>query len=250
MLKKPDQWYLCLVLIIILFFCQKVRAVSIPLIDVIQLSQKQCKIPIQAKLKYATAHNFVGRPIDGYDPKVTHVALMTPKAAEHLCQVQNYLIQHYGYGLLIYDAYRPVRAVKDFLFWSKQKPVNSYELVRKEKHYPNVSKGKLFELGYIAEQSGHCYGNTVDLVLIDIKTGKKLDMGARFDYMDEKSHSTADSKHIGVKAYKHRKILTEAMQRFGFEQLKEEFWHFSYGGKQGREVSQPMDISITSIYHN
>lgn len=111
-----------------------------PLIDVVKLSKKECHIPIKAKLKYGTSKNFVGRPIDGYDPNVTDVALMTPKAAEHLCKVQNYLIQNYGYGLLIYDAYRPIRAVKDFLYWTKQKPANDYELVRKEKHYPNIPK--------------------------------------------------------------------------------------------------------------
>lgn len=216
-----------------------------PLIDVTKLSEKICEIPIKAKLKYATSKNFVGRPIKGYDESVTDIVLMTPKAAEQLCKVQNDLIQNYEYGLLVYDAYRPKSAVQDFLLWSKETPINQLERERKEKHYPNIRKNQLFELGYVAEDSGHCYGNTVDLVLIDLKTNKKLDMGVRFDYMDEKSHITADAHQIGEKAYCNRQILAEAMQKFGFQPYKEEFWHFSFGGKEGREVLEPMDIEIT-----
>jgi zinc D-Ala-D-Ala dipeptidase len=216
-----------------------------PLVNVIQLSKEKCSIPIQAKLKYATPKNFVGRPIKGYDSKITNIAFMTPQAAEALCQVQNYLIKEHDYGLRIYDAYRPQRAVTDFLFWSQQPPASLYELKRKEKHYPNIPKNRLFELGYMAEDSSHCYGNTVDLVLINIKTGKKLEMGARFDYMDEASHVTAPRHQIGEEAYQNRRILSNAMKKFDFESLKEEFWHFSHRGKSGREVSKPLDIEIT-----
>jgi D-alanyl-D-alanine dipeptidase len=215
------------------------------LIDVTALSQEKCKSPIKAQLKYATRKNFVGRPITGYEVNAKNIALMTPNAANALCNVQNYLLENYDVSLLILDAYRPKRAVMDFVFWSKQPAHDEHELKRKEKHYPNIEKGQLFELGYVAEDSGHCYGNTVDLVLIDNKTGGKLDMGARFDFMDEKSHTTATSEQIGETAHKNRQILAEAMEKFGFQPYKEEFWHFSHYGKEGREVQEPMDTEIT-----
>jgi D-alanyl-D-alanine dipeptidase len=171
---------------------------------------------------------------------------MTREAAESLCQVQNYLIKNHGCGLLIYDAYRPKRAVNHFVFWSNQAPNNDYELQRKEKHYPNVDKAKFFELGYVAEDSGHCYGNTVDIVLCNIETGKKLGMGARFDFMDPLSWTTASLEQIGEIPYRNRQILSEAMQHFSFLPYQEEFWHFSHGGKEGRKVQEPMDEPITS----
>ncbi|MFT4058612.1 MAG: M15 family metallopeptidase [Legionella sp.] len=213
--------------------------------DVIALSAKLCKQPIKAKLKYATCKNFVGEVIDGYDPQAIDFAMMSPISAKSLCKVQNYLLETYGYGLLIYDAYRPKRAVKHFMFWSTQEPKNDYELQRKAKHYPNVEKSKFFELGYVAEDSGHCYGNTVDLVLIDCKTGKKVPMGSCYDYMDVNSHVTATPEMIGKEAHENRKILSEAMVKFGFHTYDEEYWHFSHGGKEGREINSPMDLPIT-----
>jgi D-alanyl-D-alanine dipeptidase len=220
------------------------------LINVTKLSQALCEAPIKADLKYATSKNFVGRVIAGYDTSITDIAFMTPKAAHQLCLVQNKLIQQYAYGLLIFDAYRPKRAVMDFLHWSKQKPVSDYELERKEKHYPHIQKNQLFELGYLIEDSGHCYGNTVDLFLLDINTGKPLAMGARFDFMDPLSRTTASGNEIGEQAYMHRGILSETMLEFGFHPYVEEFWHFSHGGKQGREVLDPMNISYTTLKSN
>ncbi len=215
-----------------------------PLVDVVKLSASRCTTPIKAELRYATDKNFVGRVLNGYDPAVAHVALLTKKAATSLCDVQNDLIKNYGYGLLVYDAFRPKRAVQDILQWSQQQVANDYELMRKAKHYPNVDKTQLFELGYVAEDSGHCYGNTVDVVLIDIATGKELDMGARFDFMDEKSHRNINASQIGENAHRNREILSNAMQKFGFEPYEKEFWHFSFGGIKGREVAKPMDVTI------
>lgn len=214
------------------------------LIDVIKLSGQVCSQPIRAYLKYATEKNFVGRPIAGYEPGFTDIALLTPKAATDLCYVQNSLHKNHGMGLLVYDAYRPKRAVHDFLLWSKLPPASDFELERKAKHYPHIEKHQLFDLGYIMEDSNHCYGNTVDVVLVDIKTGKALEMGARFDFMDEQSHIDADSLSIGEQAFRHRQILQSAMIEYGFEPYHEEFWHFSHGGKAGREVEEPMDIEI------
>lgn len=214
------------------------------LIDVVALSKLHCDMPIKAKLKYATTKNFVGSVISGYDPSAHDFALLTPKAARALCQVQSYLLENYHLGLLIYDSYRPKRAVNHFLMWTKDRTTTETELVRKSKHYPSVEKDKLFELGYLAEDSNHCYGNTVDLVLID-EQGKKLDMGTRFDYMDIKSHTTATASDIGETAVRNRHTLRDAMVQFGFEPYPEEYWHFTHGGVAGREVQDPLDIVIT-----
>jgi D-alanyl-D-alanine dipeptidase len=218
------------------------------LINVIKLSENNCRVPIRAELKYATKNNFVGRVIDGYTPGLTDIALMTPNAAANLCRVQDDLISDYGYGLLIFDAYRPKRAVMDFLSWTTQPPANAFELERKAKHYPNIEKHQLFELGYVVEDSNHCYGNTVDLVLFNNNTNELLDMGARFDFMDTTSHITTESSVIGETAVRNRMILSKAMQKFGFEPYYAEFWHFSHGGRKGREVIEAMDIAITSEF--
>ena len=216
------------------------------LVDVVTLSKKLCPQPIQVKLKYANKENFLGRIVNGYVPGVDDIALLTPKAANDLCLAQNELINKFGYGLLVYDAYRPKRAVQDFLQWSKQLPADDDELERKAKHYPHIRKDQLFELGYVMEDSDHCYGNTVDVVLIELSAGKKLDMGARFDYMDELSHITATAAMIGEEACKNRQILSAAMMKFGFQTYTEEYWHFCHGGAVGREVREPMDVEINS----
>ncbi|KTD74614.1 M15 family metallopeptidase [Legionella waltersii] len=215
------------------------------LIDVVSLSQFSCDKPIIARLKYATHENFVGTVIPGYNPDAHDFALMTPDAANALCQVQQYLLNHYNFSLLIYDSYRPKRAVDYFLIWSKQAGSSEIETVRKELHYPIINKNQLFELGYLAEDSNHCYGNTVDLVLIDAQ-GNKLDMGTRFDFMDIKSRSDATATEIGERAVHHRKILRDAMMHFDFEPYPEEYWHYTHGGIEGREVMTPMDVAITS----
>ncbi len=187
------------------------------LVDVVALSQIKCIKPIQAKLKYATDKNFTGAIVEGYSSSAKDFALMSPLAAEKLCEVQNYLLNEYGYGLLIYDAYRPKRAVKSFLFWSKEEVRDASEIERKQKHYPAIEKNELFKKGYVAQDSEHCYGNTVDLVLIDTSSNKKLPMGSRFDFMDEKSHVTASANEVGEEALHYRKILQDAMIRFDFQ---------------------------------
>ena len=54
--------------------------------------------------------------------------------------------------------------------------------------YPNVDRTRLFELGYIAEKSGHTRGSTLDLTLFDMASGKELDMGGVHDWFGPESH--------------------------------------------------------------
>ena len=117
----------------------------------------QKKIPtIQIQMGYHHSDNFTGAPLPGYG---TETAWLTEEAANALVLVQNDL-EKQGLGLLIYDAYRPKRASKAMVAWAKRK---------KQLH--------LFKQGYIAEYSGHNYGHTVDLTILDLKTGIPLDMG-------------------------------------------------------------------------
>jgi len=215
------------------------------LLDVVALSKVACEVSLRAELKYATTDNLVGRPLAGYDPRVTDVALLTPKAAAKLCEVQNYLVNKHNYGLIIYDAYRPKQAVLDLMNWAKQPIITSQDHHLKDKHFPRVGKDELFHLGYIAEDSNHCYGNTVDVFLWDLAANRVLDMGAVFDFMDEMSNLAIDPELLLPEAYQHRLVLLEAMELFGFHSYEKEFWHFCHGGEDGREVSQPLNIEIT-----
>ncbi|GEM_PF-1193695 len=249
------------------------------LVDVITLSKKYCKAPIKTKLRFATAKNFIGAQINGYDiEKSSSVCLLSRKASEDLCRAQNLLNQK-GIGLYIYDAYRPQRAVEHFWNWSQDsKTPTEIERARKSKHYPLIPKEEFFERKYVARNSTHCYGNTLDTEVIDLQTQCPLFMGARISYMGEISHSIATNEIIknewqklkeqnafdDIKkqlfratgeiwqegkeedylnlALKNRKILADVMQQFNFSPYPYEWWHYSHKDKA---VQEPMDMAIT-----
>ncbi len=215
-----------------------------PLIDVIALSRKLCEIPIDCTLAYATSDNFLGRIVAGYHPHTKHICLMAPNAANALCAVQNALREK-NLGLFIFDGYRPLRAVRDFGHWMQQPAQNENELARKAIHYPHIEKNQLAQLGYVSDSvSDHCFGDTVDLTLIDLENKSFLDMGACFDYFDEMSHVTANADVIGVKACENREILSGAMRAVGYLPYEKEYWHFRY---REREVIHPLDLEIKPL---
>lgn len=170
----------------------------------------------QLEIRYFGGDNFVGRRIDGYQaPK----AILTKEAAQALKKAADILCQQ-GYYIKIFDAYRPQRAVDHFVRWAKDLD----DTKMKGKYYPDLDKSVLFELGYIAEKSGHSRGSTVDLTLVDIKTGGELDMGSGFDFFGEISnHGTG---LITKEQEKNRNILRNAMVSAGFEVYPEEWWHY------------------------
>ncbi len=173
------------------------------------------------EMRYAGAHNFVGRPIAGYEAPV---CLLTREAAAALAAVQAGLAAS-GRGLKVYDCYRPARAVADFAAWARDL---DDQRMRAE-FYPNVDKSQLFELGYIAERSGHSRGSTVDLTLIDLATGAELDMGGPFDLFDPRSWPGDQS--VSPQARVNRMALQTAMLAHGFRPLREEWWHFTLNGE-------------------
>ena len=168
-------------------------------------------------IRYHGTYNFVGARIDGYEEPL---ALLTKEAASALKDASEELSEK-GYRLKIFDAYRPQMAVDHFIRWAKDP-----DDVRMKKHfYPDLDKAVLFPQGYIMEKSGHSRGSTVDLTLVDRRTGEDLDMGGTFDYFGELSHS--DYRGITGRQYSNRMLLRDAMTRHGFKPLAEEWWHFT-----------------------
>ena len=143
-------------------------------------------------MRYFGEENFVGRRIVGYEAPV---CLLTREAVAALARVQAQL-RTMGYGLKVHDCYRPVRAVADFAAWAR----DPADQKRKADYYPNVDKSRLFELGYIAERSGHSRGSTLDVTLVMPATGAELDMGSRYDLFDTKSWPTDETTSAAARA--------------------------------------------------
>ena len=169
------------------------------------------------EIRYFSTYNFIGARVDGYEQPV---ALITKEAADALKAVSDEMIER-GFRLKIYDAYRPQKAVTNFVNWSK----DADDVKMKEYFYPDLEKDVLFPQGYIAEHSGHSRGSTVDLTLFDMAAEKELDMGGTFDFFGEVSHP--DYKDITDEQYANRMILREVMLKHGFKPLPEEWWHFT-----------------------
>jgi D-alanyl-D-alanine dipeptidase len=167
--------------------------------------------------RYAGAHNFVGRPIEGYDKPICY---LTKPAAAVLAQVVADL-EPRGLTIKVFDCYRPERAVAHFVRWAR----NPGDVKMKSQFYPHVDKSTLFQDGYIAARSGHSRGSTVDLTLARRADGKELDMGTPFDFFSPRSWPSDNS--IGVEAQANRALLAQAMQRRGFRPYDKEWWHFT-----------------------
>jgi zinc D-Ala-D-Ala dipeptidase len=185
--------------------------------DFVSLSEVCPSLIIRAD--YAGADNFTGTVLPGYRARK---ALMARTAAKALCQVQQEAMKQ-GLTLLIFDGYRPAKAVAFFQHWA-QGPEDNPSL--KEMYYPKFSRQQLFEKGYIAKRSSHSRGSAVDLTLAEINTGEELDMGTRFDYFDDLSHT--NSSQVSSLQRKHRLLLKSLMEVRGFKNFDQEWWHFSY----------------------
>ena len=172
---------------------------------------------IVQEIRYYSTYNFIGDRIDGYEEPC---ALLTIEAARALKAVAGELLVQ-GYRLKIFDAYRPACAVKHFVLWG----IEDQDIRMKPYFYPALEKQELFAKGYIASQSSHSRGSTVDLTLLDMETGRELDMGSPFDMFSEVSHP--DYRGITEGQYENRMLLRRAMLRNGFEPIDCEWWHFT-----------------------
>ncbi|MBR0086288.1 MAG: M15 family metallopeptidase [Lachnospiraceae bacterium] len=172
---------------------------------------------IVQEIRYFSTYNFIGSRIDGYEEPV---AFLTKEAARALKAVSNKAMVM-GCRLKIFDAYRPAMAVRHFVLWG----IEDLDQRMKPFFYPDLEKTELFSQGYIASRSSHSRGSTVDLTLLDMKTGKEVDMGSPFDYFSEVSHP--DSKDVTPEQYENRMMLQDMMVKNGFKPYDCEWWHFT-----------------------
>jgi D-alanyl-D-alanine dipeptidase len=191
---------------------------------------------IRQEIRYAGAHNFVGHPIAGYGAPE---CWLRREAADALALVARDLAAT-GWRLVVYDCYRPQRAVADFVRWAN----DPQDQRRKAEFYPSLDKEKLFALGYIARQSAHSTGAAVDAgaEAVDATgTATPLDFGTGFDVFDPRSATASGG--ISAKATGNRRRLDQAFAAHGFANYAREWWHFSYPVAAPRAY----DIPITPV---
>ena len=171
---------------------------------------------MQLDIRYYGANNFIGQPIEGYQaPR----CILTPEAAKALGAVQSE-VENFGLMLIIYDCYRPQRAVDHFMRWIN----DADDKTMQARYYPSLEKDQLIPKGYIAEQSGHSRGSTVDLSLA-YADGTPLDMGTEWDLFDPSSNT--EYPDIAPRARANRLLLRAVMARHGFTDYPAEWWHFT-----------------------
>src|SRR5215218_3966816 len=167
--------------------------------------------------KYATWDNFTGKPVDGY---VANRIVGTPALCAALEEARGKAASG-GFGLLVWDGYRPQRAVDCFLRWSQQ-PEDGRT---KPRHHPNISRAEMFDEGYVAARSGHSRGSTVDLTLYHLATNELALMGGHHDLMDPVSHHGAPG--ITEVETSNRQHLRSVMESCGFRAYASEWWHYT-----------------------
>ncbi|MCR5073397.1 MAG: M15 family metallopeptidase [Clostridiales bacterium] len=188
------------------------------------------------EIRYYSTYNFIGDRINGYEEPC---ALITREAARALQSVSNEM-NVAGYRLKVFDAYRPVRAVKHFVLWG----IEDLDLRMKPFFYPELDKQDLFKKGYIASLSSHSRGSTVDLTLLNMNTGKEVDMGSPFDLFSPVSHP--DCRSITDEQFENRMTLQKVMVRNGFRPIDCEWWHFTLENEPYPDTY--FDFPVSSAY--
>jgi D-alanyl-D-alanine dipeptidase len=183
-------------------------------------------------VRYFTSDNFVGTRIDGYNQPIV---LLSKQAALAVSNVHVELNKE-GLGLKIYDGYRPQKGVNHFIRWAKDQA----DTLTKQKYYPQVNKRDVFKLGYVASRSGHSRGSTVDLTIIDLKTGEELDMGSGWDFFGEISgHGYV---HLSDTQKFNRLKLKTVMEKYGFRAYSKEWWHYTLRNEPFPETYFDFDV--------
>jgi D-alanyl-D-alanine dipeptidase len=207
-------------------------------------------------IRYAGSHNFVGRPIRGY---LAAECILSDRAATALKTVQGMLAEK-RLSLIVWDCYRPKRAVDDFLQWSKD-PARAE---MKAEFYPRTDKQKLFALGYLATRSAHSRGSTVDLGIVPstfsfsprnpapalkactLPKGERfedgtIDLGTGYDCLDVMGNTSNAS--VGEAALRNRQLLKSIMAKAGFRPYAREWWHFELVNEP---FSQGFDFEVSA----
>ncbi len=186
------------------------RAADSLLVDIRSLAPE-----IVTDLRYATANNFTGSPLPGY---LANRAYLRREAAAALARVQSALRVR-GLGLKVFDAYRPARATDAMVEWTRR-----------------ANRGDLLRDGYIASRSRHNLGVAIDLTLIELASGRELDMGTAFDAFTAAAHTANATGQVAI----NRQLLKAAMEREGFVNYDQEWWHFSYSVPNALRFDRPI----------
>ena len=205
-------------------------------------------------IRYATANNFVGKPLAGYE---AGECVVTREVGLALKNIQQELAKQ-KLSLKMFDCYRPARAVADMVRWSR----NGKETAAERRYNPAFAKADLFRLGYIAAYSGHSTGAALDLTLVDLTVDNSatfdpakpyadctapaanrapegsIDMGTGYDCSDLKANTRNAS--ITAEQRKWRNTLKAAMARGGFVNYSKEWWHFSHPAAGGQAYDFPI----------
>jgi D-alanyl-D-alanine dipeptidase len=166
--------------------------------DLVELTRLDPTIKLD--IRYATTRNFLGRAVY----KQPRAFLQRP-AAEALVRV-NQALRKQGYGLVVFDGYRPWAVTK--VFWDAT-PADKKIFVA------DPSKG-----------SRHNRGCAVDLSLFDLRTGVEVQMPSEYDEMTERAHITYEC--APPEARRLRELLRAAMTAEGFAVYEPEWWHYDY----------------------
>lgn len=170
---------------------------------------------IVVDLRYSTSNNFTGLPLPGY---LANRAYLRREATSAIVRVQRDLLPQ-GLGIKIFDAYRPVRATLAMVDWTER-----------------VNRQDLLKDGYIASRSRHNLGLAVDLTLIDLATGRELEMGTPFDTFSSAAHTANATGDVAA----NRQRLKAAMEREGFVNYDKEWWHFSFNVPNPLRFDRPI----------
>lgn len=182
-----------------------------------KMIELKSQIPsIQYDLKYAGKNNFMKRRMYKAGTQQTFIR---KQAALALGNVQKELNEK-ELGLKVFDAYRPYSVSKKF-----------WELVKDERYVANPSRG-----------SNHNRGTAIDLTIIDLKTGKELDMGTGFDNFTDTAHHSFT--RLSQQVLNNRRSLKSIMEKHGFKALDTEWWHYSFESNIKFEV---LDIPFKKL---
>lgn len=185
---------------------------ALPLIEIRQV------VPgVHLDLRYATANNIFGKPL--YDDGAK--AYIAVSAGEALKQAAAELAQQ-GYGLVIWEAYRP---------WSVSKLASDLLPADRKSLLPLPEKGEDRNTGL-----------TVDVSLYTLSDGVAVDMISDFDELSVRQRpGYAGGSQI---QREQRDLLASVMKKAGFTQGEEEWWHFRLGDLQGK---QHLNIPFTQL---
>lgn len=165
---------------------------------------------------YATTENFTRQVVAGY---LEPICYLQKNAAEKLALAEQRIMKH-GYSFSLFDAYRPMQAVKFFQSWTKRDDLPDFDSL----YFPAISRRTLFEQGFLSLTSSHTRGVAVDLTLIDLKTKKEVEMGTIIDYFGETSETK--SSQVSLEVQKRRELLVRVMDECDFKNYSKEWWHF------------------------